>query len=134
MAAGVDSGAMPLPSSLARFNRRVTNPVLGRMAWWMPGFAVVTHVGRRSGTTFHTPVNVFRHGDEYVFACTYGADAQWVRNVQAAGGCTIRTRGHDVALTEPRLVHDPQRRLVPVGVRQLIGAAGVDQFLVLRRP
>ena len=124
---------MPLPQSLARFNRRVTNPVLGRMAWWMPGFAIVTHVGRRSGRTFHSPVNLFRHGDEYVFACTYGPDAQWVRNVLVAGGCTVRTRGHDVALTDAQLVHDPQRRRVPAPVRAILGALDVDDFVVTRR-
>lgn len=124
---------MPLPQSLARFNRRVTNPILGRMAWWMPGFAVVTHVGRRSGRTFHTPVNLFRSGDEYVFACTYGPEAQWVRNVLAAGGCTVRTRGHDVTLTDPQLIHDAQRTRVPAPVRAILGAVGVDDFVVMHR-
>jgi deazaflavin-dependent oxidoreductase (nitroreductase family) len=123
---------MPLPRSLARFNLRVTNPILGRMAPWMPGFAIVTHVGRRSGVERQTPVNVFRHGDEYVFAMMYGAGAQWVRNVQAAGGCVIRTRGRDVRLTDPRLVHDPSRRMVPAPVRAIVGRVGVDDFLVMR--
>jgi deazaflavin-dependent oxidoreductase (nitroreductase family) len=124
---------VPLPKSLARFNRRVMNAVLGHMAWWMPGFAVLTHVGRRSGRTFASPVNLFRHGDEYVFACTYGPDAQWVRNVLAAGGCCVRTRGHDIALTGPQLVHDPSRRLVPAPVRVVLAGVGVEDFLVLRR-
>jgi deazaflavin-dependent oxidoreductase (nitroreductase family) len=124
---------MPLPRSLARFNRKVTNPVLGHMAWWMPGFAVLTHVGRTSGQTFSSPVNLFRHGDEFVFACTYGPDAHWVRNVLAAGGCSVRTRGHDIALTDPRLVHDPSRSLVPAPVRVVLGGVGVEDFLVLKR-
>jgi deazaflavin-dependent oxidoreductase (nitroreductase family) len=123
---------MPLPRSLARFNLRVTNPILGRVAPWMPGFAVVTHVGRRSGVTRHTPVNVFRHGDEYAFSLMYGAGAQWVRNVQAAGGCTIRTRGRDVRLVDPRIVHDPSRRLLPFPVRVPVRAVGVEDFLVMR--
>jgi deazaflavin-dependent oxidoreductase (nitroreductase family) len=124
---------MPLPRSLARFNLRVTNPILGRMAWWMPGFAVLTHVGRRSGVEHRSPVNLFRHGDRYVIACTYGPDAQWVRNVLAAGGCRVRTRGHDVELTAPELVHDTDRRLVPAPVRAVLGVVGVDDFVVLRR-
>jgi deazaflavin-dependent oxidoreductase (nitroreductase family) len=124
---------MPLPRSLARFNLKVTNPILGKMAWWMPGFAVLTHIGRRSGRTFQTPVNLFRHGDDYVFACTYGSDAQWVRNVLTAGGCRVRTRGRHVALTQPRLVHDPSRALVPAPVRVVLGVVGVDDFVVMRR-
>jgi deazaflavin-dependent oxidoreductase (nitroreductase family) len=124
---------MPLPRSLARFNLRVTNPILGRMAWWMPGFAVLTHVGRRSGVSHRSPVNLFRNGDRYVIACTYGPDAQWVRNVVAAGGCQVRTRGHDVELTAPELVHDADRALVPAPVRAVLGVVGVDDFVVLRR-
>lgn len=124
---------MPLPRSLARFNLKVTNPILGKMAWWMPGFAVLTHVGRRTGTEHRSPVNLFRRGDDYVFACTYGPDAQWVRNVLAAGRCSVRTRGHDVELIEPRLVHDPQRKLVPGPVRLVLGGVGVDDFVVMRR-
>ena len=38
---------MPLPKALARFNLKVTNPVLGHVAGRLPGFAIVTHVGRR---------------------------------------------------------------------------------------
>ena len=124
---------MPLPRSLARFNLKVTNPILGKIAWWMPGFAVLTHLGRRTGTPHRSPVNLFRHGDEFVFACTYGADAQWVRNVLAAGRCSVRTRGHDVELTDPRLVHDPARTRVPAPVRVVLGVVGVDDFVVMRR-
>jgi deazaflavin-dependent oxidoreductase (nitroreductase family) len=110
---------MPLPKALARFNRRVTNPVLAPLARRLPGFAIVTHTGRRSGREHRTPVNLFRSGDTYVIALTYGADAQWVRNVEAAGGCEIETRGARIRLVEPRIVHDPRRTRVsapgPVG-------------------
>ena len=75
---------MPLPKRLARFNRRVTNPVLRHVASWAPGFAVVHHVGRRSGHAYRTPVNVFKRDGRYVFALTYGKDSDWVRNVLAA--------------------------------------------------
>ena len=52
---------MPLPRSLARFNLAVTNRITGPFAGRLPGFAVLEHVGRRSGTVRRTPVNVFRH-------------------------------------------------------------------------
>jgi deazaflavin-dependent oxidoreductase (nitroreductase family) len=94
--------------------------------------AIVTHVGRRSGRTHRTPVNVFRTGDRYVFALTYGADAQWVRNVLAAGRCSVETRGRRVELTAPEVVHDPDRALVPAPVRPILGALRVSHFMVLR--
>jgi hypothetical protein len=63
---------MPISKRVARFNTRVTNRVTRHIASWMPGFAIVCHVGRRSGRLYRTPVNVFRDGDRYLFALTYG--------------------------------------------------------------
>ena len=51
---------MAVPKGVARFNKRVTNHVTNHIAGWMPGFAIVSHVGRRSGKSYRTPVNVFR--------------------------------------------------------------------------
>ena len=119
---------MPLPQSLARFNRRVTNKVTRPFAAWLPGFGVVTHVGRRTGTVYRTPVNAFRSGDGYDFALTYGA-GDWVRNVEAAGTAELRTRGRVHHVTAPRRFHDPERRSVPAPVRPILGLLDVDDFL-----
>jgi deazaflavin-dependent oxidoreductase (nitroreductase family) len=124
---------MPLSRRVARFNQRVTNRVTGPFAGWLPGFAIVTHVGRRSGTVHHTPVNVFRHGERYVFALTYGSGANWVRNVVAAGRCEIRTRGRRVQLVDPELLTDTARRPVPIPARWILGLIHVHEFLALRR-
>jgi deazaflavin-dependent oxidoreductase (nitroreductase family) len=126
------AGRVPLPKRLARFNRVVTNPIVRTVAGRLPAMAIVTHVGRRSGRSYRTPVNLFRSGDRYVFALTYGADAQWVRNVLAAGGCTVETRGRRLALAAPEVVRDPRRRLVPAPVRPILGALRVSDFMVLR--
>ena len=123
---------MPLPKGLARFNLRVTNRVLGPLAERLPGFGIVIHVGRRSGTVRRTPVNVFHRGDRYVIALTYGADSQWVRNVLTAGEFDVEIRGRRVHLTAPELVHDESRRLVPAPVRIPLRATGVSDFLVSR--
>ena len=123
---------MPLPRSVARFNLVVTNPVLGRVAGRLPGFAMLTHVGRRSGRAHRTPVNVFRRDERFVVALTYGRESQWVRNVLAAGGCEIRSRGRTLQLRDPVIVRDPARRMVPAAVRVALGAFGVEDFLVLR--
>src|SRR3954468_2250034 len=122
---------MPLPKRLARFNRVVTNRVLGPPARRLPGFAVVVHVGRRSGRTYRTPVNLFRAGDRYAIALTYGADSQWVRNVLAAGGAEVETRGRVLRLGDPQLVHDPSRRLVPSPVRAPLRLIRVSDFMLL---
>lgn len=122
---------MPLPKQVARFNRHVTNRVTRRVAGWLPGFAIVMHTGRRSGKEYRTPVNAFRDGDEYVIALTYGADSDWVRNVMAAGSCTLRVRGQRVRLSNPRIITDPTRRWAPLPVRLVLGLIGAPQYLRL---
>jgi deazaflavin-dependent oxidoreductase (nitroreductase family) len=92
-----------------------------------------SNVGRRSGTVRRTPINVFRRrSGGYIVALTYGADTQWVRNVLAAGGCRLRTRGRWVELAAPRRFRDSARRPVPWFVRPVLWLIGADWFLELR--
>ncbi len=114
------------------FTIRVINPVTRLFAGRVPGFAILKYAGRTSGRAYRTPMNVFRHGDEYVFALTYGAEVQWVKNVIAAGGCEMVVRGRTIRLTAPRLIEDPSRRLMPLPVRVFLGLIGVEEFLVMR--
>ncbi|WP_433325153.1 nitroreductase family deazaflavin-dependent oxidoreductase [Spirillospora sp. CA-294931] len=125
---------MPIPAPVARFNRVVTNRVTKPFAGRLPGFAVVRHRGRKSGRAYATPVNIFRHGDRYVAALTYGPDCDWVRNVVAAGECELDVRGRTVRLTEPEIVHDPTRAAVPPAVRPILAVIGVTDFLHLKAP
>ena len=117
---------------ISPFTRRVVNPITRRFAGRLPWFGLVTHVGRRSGTTYHTPLNVFRRGDGYVFALTYGPDVNWVRNLIAAGGGTMRTGGRTVRLVDPQLVHDASGHLVPRPIRAFMGLLRVTDYLVVR--
>lgn len=117
---------------VARLNLRVTNRLTAPAARRLPGLAIVVHRGRRSGREHRTPVNVFRTADGYVFALTYGADAQWVRNVLAAGECTLITRGREHRLREPRLVHDERQSPAPAPVRPLLRFMRVTDFLFAR--
>lgn len=104
---------------------------MGLVAGWAPGFAIVQHVGRETGRDYETPINVFHQGDVFVFALTYGGGS-WVENVLAAGGCSIRTRGRTVRLTEPERYTDPARKDVPAPVRWILGMLDVNEFLSLR--
>jgi deazaflavin-dependent oxidoreductase (nitroreductase family) len=124
---------VPLSKGLAKFNRRVTNRVARHVAGWAPTFAIVTHVGRRTGRVYETPVNVFHVDDRYVFALTYG-ESEWAKNVLAAGECTIRTRRHEVRLSQPECVTDPSRHGIPIPYRWGLRLLDVDRFLVLRAP
>lgn len=77
-------------------------------------------------------MNVFREGQAYVFALTYGTDVDWVKNVLAAGGCQLRTRGRTVELRDPEVIHDPSRRLMPWLVRVFLGVMRVTDFVRMR--
>jgi deazaflavin-dependent oxidoreductase (nitroreductase family) len=124
---------MPLPKRLARFNLVATNRVLGPLARRLPGFAVVSHVGRRSGRVYRTPVNLFRtRDDQYVIALMYGSDSGWVRNVLAAGAVDVETRGRLLRLVDPTVVVDARRSLIPSAVRPFVGLANVSEFMLLR--
>lgn len=114
------------------FTTRFVNPLTRRVAGRLPGFAIVHQRGRRSGRRHDTPVNVFRRDGAYVFALTYGSDADWVRNVMAAGGCIITTRGRRVRLADAELIVDANRRLVPQPVRAFLGLLRVSEFLRMR--
>jgi deazaflavin-dependent oxidoreductase (nitroreductase family) len=124
-----------LPAALARFNRRVTNPLLMRWPAGVrpPSYAVIIHRGRASGREYRTPISAFRRPGGYVVALTYGPRADWVRNVLAAGECRLERRGRHVRLTNPRVVRDPARRLVPQPVRLVLRLIGADHFLLLDR-
>jgi deazaflavin-dependent oxidoreductase (nitroreductase family) len=122
---------MPLPRWLARFNLRVTNRILGPLAEHMPGMGIVIHQGRKTNRPYRTPVMVFRHGDRFVIALTYGPESQWVQNVLAHGGCDLETRGRTFHLSQPRLVHDERRTLMPAAVRLALAILNVSDFLEL---
>jgi deazaflavin-dependent oxidoreductase (nitroreductase family) len=122
---------MPLPRSIARVNRRVTNRLLGGLARRLPGFGVVVHTGRKSRRQYRTPVNVFRRGHRYIIALTYGSNADWVRNVLADGGSRLETRGQTLRLSRPRLIHEEARHAVPAPVRLILGIVNAYDFLEL---
>jgi deazaflavin-dependent oxidoreductase (nitroreductase family) len=119
-----------------RFRRavmRYVNPVTRPVASRLPTFAVLTHRGRTSGRTYRTPINVFRRGNDYFFFLTYGSDAQWVKNVLAAGSCSIETRGRVVELVQPELITDPELQPAPAPVRFVERRiAGATQYLRMR--
>jgi len=77
-------------------------------------------------------MNVFRNGDDYIFALTYGSDVQWVKNVLASGSAELQVGGRTVALTDPELFTDPQRKRMPLPVRLFLGVMRVSEFLRMR--
>jgi deazaflavin-dependent oxidoreductase (nitroreductase family) len=114
---------------LAKINIILTNRITSLFAGWLPGFGILTHVGRKSGKVYRTPVNVFRAPNGFIIALTYSSQSEWVKNVLAAGRCEIKTRGRNYQLSAPKVVHDPGRRRFPVPVRVVLKLVGADEYM-----
>jgi deazaflavin-dependent oxidoreductase (nitroreductase family) len=98
----------PVVRPLARFNRRVVNPVVRPLAGRMSGMAVVCHIGRRTGRRFETPVRVFGTGGTFYVMVLSERLPDWARNLQTAGGGSLRVGGRSVAVGLPRLTDDAE--------------------------
>jgi deazaflavin-dependent oxidoreductase (nitroreductase family) len=98
---------------------------------------MITHTGRKSGRTYHTPIMVFRSRDRWIVALTYGPDVQWLKNVIAAGEGQLLTRRKTYRLVSPQLYVDKNRRDVPIFVAlmlRLLGTADFVAFADVRTP
>jgi len=117
------------PRWVAAFNRAVTNRIRAPFVTWLPGFGMITHIGRKSGKTFRTPVNVFRAPGGFRIALTYGPSSQWVQNILAAGDLELETVGRRYHISSLELVNDPTRANFPLLVRTVLGILGAHHFL-----
>ena len=116
---------------LAKINIAFTNRITRLFSGWLPGFGILTHVGRKSGKVYRTPVNVFRAPNAFIIALTYSSQCEWVKNVLAAVGCELRTRGKKYQLSAPKVVRDPTRRRFPIPVRIVLKIVGADEYMEL---
>jgi len=120
--------------AVIRFNRHLLNPVMLRFAGGGSFYAaVIRHEGRRSGRPYATPVVAEPVGGGFVIPLPYGEEADWCRNVLAAGRATVVLRGRTSDVTGPELV-DAAVALprLPLPRRVTYRLLGVRRFLVLR--
>ncbi len=94
---------MLFPAWIDRFQMKYMNPVMRRAARYLPTFAVVNHRGRKSGRPYRTVVNAYRKGTILTVLLGHG-NADWVKNVVAAGEADLQLRGRDVHVTNVRVL------------------------------
>ena len=121
-----------LTYAVARFTTIFWRPMAGRRG--LPMWAILHTRGRRTGRPYSTPVQVRTTPDHFVIAIPWPERSQWVRNVQAAGGCTLTWRGREHRADAPELIGPSEaapayNRLE----RFLIRLTGLDRFMRLRR-
>ena len=118
---------------LAKFNIAITNRITSLFAGWLPGFGILTHVGRKSGKAYRTPINVFRAPKGFIVALNYSSQSEWVKNVIAAGSCELKTVGRKYQLVAPKVVRDTTRQQFPIPVRLILTLVGADEYMELSK-
>ncbi|MFI7110873.1 nitroreductase family deazaflavin-dependent oxidoreductase [Nonomuraea sp. NPDC050227] len=117
------------PNALTRAMNRLDALTYASRWLPLPQGAVLQVVGRRSGALTSVPVAVARHdGGEYLVSML-GPEANWVRNVRAAGGrAVLRRRGRAAPV---RLAEVPVERRAEILRRYAAVAPGARPHLGL---
>jgi deazaflavin-dependent oxidoreductase (nitroreductase family) len=116
------------------FNKHVTNRLTRRFASLSRGpFALVRHVGRRSGKSYETPIMVEPMRDGFVIALTYGPEVDWYRNVLATAGCTLRWHGREYSLVQPEpIAAQTAMPAFPPVLRWILRIGGTQHFVSMK--
>lgn len=117
---------MPMPLWFGHVNKRLFNNREIRKGIR----PVLIHVGRNSGQIHETPLEVFPIEDGYLFVLMYGAGADWVRNVLAAGSARLRIGDQDIELSGPVvLTGENAWALLPDGTKRPPAWLNVTELL-----
>lgn len=115
------------------FIKRFANPLMRNFAYSSRGpFALLRHVGRRSGKTYEIPVMVWPVEDGFVIALTYGPQVDWLRNLQAAGQGSLRWHKQEYVFQKPEFM-DEKTALptLPSYTKRILQLLGTHDFVKL---
>ena len=125
---------MQAPRIMRRVNRVITNRLTGLFAGHVPPFAMVHHVGRRSGRRYRTPIVAFPTGRGYVTPLPYGTDTDWCLNVLHARRCILETGGQRIEMDHPRILKSSAAlKDFPALLRPALRLASLPGYLFLDR-
>jgi deazaflavin-dependent oxidoreductase (nitroreductase family) len=114
-------------------NKHVTNKLMIHIAGKRFGhFAVLGHVGRKSGKLYQIPIIAEPFQNGFVVALTYGKNVDWYKNVAAKGSCSLRWKNKDFQLVRPVFI-DREIGLMafPAMLRSGLRVMGIRDFLKL---
>jgi len=113
------------------FVKRFINPVLRNLAHSSIGpFALLRHMGRKSGKTFEIPIMVWRVADGFVIVLTYGSHVDWLRNLQAAGRGSLLWHKREYALQKPEFIDaKTAETALPTLIKNALRMRGVHEFV-----
>lgn len=99
---GVTNPLRRPPAAISRGFNRLAMLLAGTR--FLPLYGIIEHRGRRSGKAYRTPVVVKSVPGGFVVPMPWGEGTDWFRNVQVAGGCTIRWRGRVFQAAQPEVI------------------------------
>jgi len=114
-------------------NKHVTNRILIHISGKKFGhFAILSHIGRKSGKLYRIPIIAEPINDGFVIALTYGKKVDWYENVKAKGGCSLTWKNKEYQLINPEFI-DAEIGVMafPPIIRSVLRKQGIKYFLSL---
>jgi deazaflavin-dependent oxidoreductase (nitroreductase family) len=132
---GISSGSSSARDVARRFHHGLGNRLQMRSAGTTGSSAsVVKHHGRRTGTSYETPVWAASTEDGFVIAIVYGSNTDWLKNVLASGAAAIVHEGDTYPVDRPEIVPMESARAYFPKMTQLIHRRiRIDRCLRVRR-
>ncbi len=123
-----------LPGQIRIFNKYVTNRLLRVLTNLSHGpFAIIRHVGRRSGKPYETVIWVWPLREGFVIALTYGPEVDWYRNMRATGGGSVIWHKRVYAVEKPEPIDArTAMQAFPAFFRPIFRRAGMKDFVWMK--
>ncbi len=114
-------------------NKHITNKILIHISGKKFGhFAILSHVGRKSGKLYRIPIIAEPIKNGFVIALTYGLKVDWHENVMAKGGCSLSWKNKEYILINPEFIDKEIRVTVfPAIFRSVLRKKGIQYYLRL---
>jgi deazaflavin-dependent oxidoreductase (nitroreductase family) len=114
-------------------NKHFTNKILIHISGKKFGhFAILSHVGRKSGKLYQIPIIAEPINNGFVIALTYGKKVDWYKNVMAQGGCSLNWKNEEYILINPEFIDKEIGVLAFPGIfRSVLRKMGIQYYLGL---
>jgi deazaflavin-dependent oxidoreductase (nitroreductase family) len=132
---GLRHKSPPVLNAIRRMNRTVFNPRQMESAGTPGAYAsIIQHSGRTTGRPYETPIQAVATDEGFLIGLPYGAQADWLKNVLAAGSATLVSEGRTHRVDRPELVPiDTAGDHYSAQEQRTHRMFGVDQALRLHR-
>src|SRR5512137_2166278 len=105
-----------LPNIVRHFSSLFKKRMIADVESGKSEMSIISHTGRKSGTSYRTPVDAIFLDNEVLIGLVYGRKTDWLKNVLAQGGCNIFYKMQTYTATDPVILPvGSARKLLPPG-------------------